>query len=263
MKKKFIVIFLILFSFTFCSCSNDTINNKETGKVKDYEYEQKYKNGTYYAYSKYFNDSNEYPVLLVRVKNKIITKVRFYYVNSKYEVVKNLANEQFLIDNLNTLVLQNQGKIKYELEQEDLRFILSDYNVLLNSVISMMKGEEDKSSHIVDIDYEYSSKSKMDNFGYISELKVSYANEFISDVKFMQTNSIGEGRDSHYIEEFASKNSIEYEDYIKSISALSIGKRKVVQVKDVFSEVRVYNELAKEINNKRKKVKRDIIKDKK
>lgn len=262
MKKNFIVIILILFSLIFCSCSNDTINNKETGKVKDYEYEQKYKNGTYYAYSKYFNDSKEYPVLSVRVKNKIITKVEFYYINSKYEVVKNLANEQFLIDNLNTLVLQNQGKIKYELEQEDLSFILTDYNVLLSSVISMMKGE-DKLSHIVDIDYEYSSKSKIDNFGYISELKVAYKNDIISDVKFVQINSIGEGKDSHYTEEFLSKNGIGYEDYIKSISSLSIGKRKLIKSENSLSEDNIYNRLAKQINDKRKRVKRDIFKDKK
>lgn len=266
-RKKVVLIFLVLSLFLFCSCGgNDTINDKNTGKVYDYAYKNEYKNGKYYVYSKYFNNDGRCPVLTVRVKNKIISKVEFYYVDEKYSKVKNKDDEEFLIDNLDTLVLQNQGKIDYESKQEDLSFIISDYKILLKNVLDMMSKKTNENinenSHAINIDYEYFEESKKDDLGYVSELKVIYEDEKITKTTFTQINSLGEnkGKDNYYTNDFKQNNETEYQDYINSLMALSDNSEKLILSKDSLEEDMIYNKLARKINQKRKKVKQDIMK---
>ena len=264
-KKKFLLIFLVLSLFLFCSCGgNDTINDKNTGKVYKYDYKNKYKNGTYYAHSKYFNNDGKCPVLTIKVKNNIISKVKFYYVDKKYKEVKNTDDEAFLIDNLDTLLLQNQRNIDYESTQKEFSGIVSDYKLLLKNVLDMMDKDkkDDNENHAINIDYEYSAKSGKDDLGYMGELDVVYENEKISKVTFAQVNSLGENKNKagYYTSEFKQTNETEYQDYIDSLIALSNNKERLILSKDNLEEDKVYNKLARRINKKRKQVKEDFMK---
>lgn len=254
MKKTLTIILSIFILIFFTGCVSNTINNRDSGKVKSYEYTNKYNDNTYYVFGSFFDNDNKVPYLILTVKNNLISKIKFDYIyknSSLYFDKKDNEMEEFFINNINLKVIQNQKAVKNTTNQ--YTSIYNVYNQLLNEAITLAC-DTGKNLSYVSIDSTYSEVySNYNADGYKQMLKVTYKNDLISDIVFMQVdeNNISINKDKILLDKFKNKYGIEYSSYITSMVAKSNGKSMVLKSDNDLAVDKIYNILAKKINKKR------------
>jgi len=254
MKRFFSIVLILFLSISlFYGCNKNNINDKDTGKIKEYKIKYEYVNGTYYIFAEKFDDYGKAPYMSLKVNNNIITNIYFNYMYKDGTLYINEDDKNdlwFYIKTLNTSVLQNQESTNNP--NENYEEVYKTYNELLTSGLKLIKDGNSNISY-VNFSHTYTEQeNEYDKFGYKADLKVTYERGVISKVSFTKKDKTGNiiTSNSSYLKSFRDINNINYQRYIQNILDLSIGKEKVVLSLNNLDVDKEYNKLAKKINNK-------------
>lgn len=254
MKKLFsILLALILTLVIFTACGKNNVNDRDSGKIKEFKVKHEYVDGNYYIFAEKFDNDSKAPYMKLTVKNKILTSIYFNYLstNGTLYLSDNNNNETwFYIKTLNTAVLQNQDNVKNT--NQDFEYVYKTYNELLSEGLKSIKNGKNNISY-VDFATTYTAQNyKYDKNGYDATLKVTYENNKISKISYTKKDSSGNiiTSNNSYLKKFKDTNNINYQKYIQNVIDLSIGEDKVRQSLNDLDIDKEYNILARKINAK-------------
>ena len=138
MKKLFsILLALILTLVIFTACGKNNVNDRDSGKIKDFKVKHEYVDGNYYIFAEKFDNDSKAPYMKLTVKNKILTSIYFNYLstNGTLYLSDNNNNETwFYIKTLNTDIFARAVEYAYFFDIGSKLFCKAEYLVNRNYV---------------------------------------------------------------------------------------------------------------------------------
>ncbi len=255
MKKFFVLIFIVM--FCFCGCSEQSINNKETGQVEKTSLKRDYIDGNYEVYGDYYDNDGKVPFLKMIIEGGIIINVNFdYYFKdgslcSEGEITDEVEALLLHIKSLNSEVLQRQGSFDIK-ESEEYDRVNSAYKILLVEALDMAINEG-TGVDFASIPNTYSYTSKVaDKEGYIKTLSITYLGGSVISIELEEKNAQGLSKinDEAFLLAFEEENELGYRYFVEVAISQSLNEKEIILLKGEDDFIDEYNEIAKIINSK-------------
>lgn len=258
MKKKSFLVLIILYCLSLAGCVQNTVNDPSTGEIVLSEKKYSYTDGTYIAYSAYYDNNGYAPVMQLVVSGGIVDSVRFDYFRadgSRYSqnTAESLAEEVSVfkseVKSLNSTLLQSQTYTDLNaLSDTDLNDV---YTKFAETLFAKLLSGDTSPAGIV-LGQVYSAAAEKNAYGYAPTLIVTYENNEITAVSFSQISDLGENISDLkvYTDLYHTQNAITYAQALEYLNTVPTDKATLTKAISTGIDrtlLNAYNRLAAQI----------------